>query len=32
MRIIDKIEKAQKDNTLAYSFEFFPPKTELVKR
>ncbi|KAI8882467.1 methylenetetrahydrofolate reduct [Backusella circina FSU 941] len=29
MRIIDKIEKAQKENTLAYSFEFFPPKTEL---
>lgn len=30
MKIIDKIEQAQKSNHIAYSFEYFPPKTELV--
>jgi methylenetetrahydrofolate reductase (NADPH) len=30
MKIIDKIEKAQKENAIGYSFEYFPPKTELV--
>lgn len=30
MKIIDKIEQAQKDKHIAYSFEYFPPKTELV--
>ncbi|KAI8338345.1 methylenetetrahydrofolate reductase-domain-containing protein [Chlamydoabsidia padenii] len=29
MKIVDKLNKAQKDNTLNYSFEYFPPKTEL---
>ncbi|KAI8982412.1 methylenetetrahydrofolate reductase-domain-containing protein [Mycotypha africana] len=29
MKIIDKIEQAQKKNAIAYSFEYFPPKTEL---
>lgn len=29
MKIIDKIEQAQKSNHIAYSFEYFPPKTEL---
>ncbi|CEJ05016.1 Putative Methylenetetrahydrofolate reductase [Rhizopus microsporus] len=29
MKIIEKIEQAQKNNTINYSFEYFPPKTEL---
>ncbi|CAO3637361.1 unnamed protein product [Cunninghamella echinulata] len=29
MKIIDKINKAQQENALSYSFEYFPPKTEL---
>jgi methylenetetrahydrofolate reductase (NADPH) len=32
MKIIDKIEQAQKNKEIAYSFEYFPPKTELVKK
>jgi methylenetetrahydrofolate reductase (NADPH) len=31
MKIVDKLNKAQKDSQLSYSFEYFPPKTELVK-
>jgi hypothetical protein len=30
MKIIEKIEQAQKSKHIAYSFEYFPPKTELV--
>ncbi|GAA5803625.1 methylenetetrahydrofolate reductase-domain-containing protein [Helicostylum pulchrum] len=29
MKIIEKIEQAQKDKHISYSFEYFPPKTEL---
>ncbi|KAF7731700.1 hypothetical protein EC973_008872 [Apophysomyces ossiformis] len=29
MKIIDKIRRAQEENTLCYSFEYFPPKTEI---
>ncbi|KAI8375008.1 methylenetetrahydrofolate reductase-domain-containing protein [Choanephora cucurbitarum] len=29
MRIVDKIEQAQKSKKIAYSFEYFPPKTDL---
>jgi methylenetetrahydrofolate reductase (NADPH) len=30
MKIIDKIKQAQEKKTINYSFEYFPPKTELV--
>ncbi|KAG0164993.1 hypothetical protein DFQ28_009392 [Apophysomyces sp. BC1034] len=29
MKIVDKINQAQEENKLSYSFEYFPPKTEL---
>jgi hypothetical protein len=30
MKIVDKIKEAQTNQHIAYSFEYFPPKTELV--
>ncbi|ORZ13542.1 methylenetetrahydrofolate reductase-domain-containing protein [Absidia repens] len=29
MKLVDKFAKAQNDRSLSYSFEYFPPKTEL---
>ncbi|KAI8371619.1 methylenetetrahydrofolate reductase-domain-containing protein [Radiomyces spectabilis] len=29
MRIVDKITQAENDNSISYSFEYFPPKTEV---
>ncbi|KAI8974744.1 methylenetetrahydrofolate reductase-domain-containing protein [Pilobolus umbonatus] len=30
MKVVDKIKEAQQTKTLGYSFEYFPPKTELA--
>lgn len=32
MKVVDKINKAQNEGRTYYSFEYFPPKTEMVNR
>lgn len=31
MKVIDKINKAEEEGRTFWSFEYFPPKTEMVK-
>lgn len=32
MKVVDKINKAQNEGRTYYSFEYFPPKTEMVNK
>lgn len=32
MKVIDKIHKAEEEGRTFWSFEYFPPKTEMVSK